>query len=134
MFERYGSLEGRVAGRCKGAAGFRLRHDVHDFCVRDGFMFNDNRAVQVLAALGGNVDALCAENALEPFVDGFPDLGDGVAADLVAQGFAGAAADDYNIAFFEMRRFDEFRGGFGGVRLDLHDNILVVNFVSNACH
>jgi hypothetical protein len=57
-----------------------------------------------------------------------------MATDLVAQGFAGTTADNYNIAFFQMRRFDKFRSGFGSVRLDLLDNVLVVNFVSNACH
>ena len=115
MFERYGSLEGRVAGRCEGASGFRLRHDVYDFCVRDCFVLDDDSPVQVFAALGGNVDSVCSEDALEAFVNGFADFGDGVTTDLVAQCFAGAATDNDDIAFFEVCRFDKFCGGVGGV-------------------
>ena len=115
MFERYGGFEGCVTGRREGAAGFWLRHDVYDFCVRDGFVLDDYGSVQVLAALGGNVDTLCTENALESFVDGFPDFGNGVAADLIAQGFACAASDDDYVAFFEMCRFDKLRGSNGCV-------------------
>ena len=115
MLECDGGLEICVAGRRKGASCFGLWDDVYDFCVRDGFVFDDDSSIQVLAALRCDINALSSENALDTFIDGFSDLGNGMATDLVAQGFAGAATDDYDIAFFEMGCFDEFRSGFGGV-------------------
>ena len=84
MFERYGSLEACVASCSEGTAGFGLWHDIHDFCIRDCFMFDDDCAVQVLTALGSDVDAVCTEDALESVVNGLADFRYGVAADLVA--------------------------------------------------
>ena len=84
MFERYGSLEACVASGSEGAASFGLWNDIHDFGVRDGLVFDDDGSVQVLAALGRDIDALRSENALKPFVNSFPDFRDGMATDLVA--------------------------------------------------
>ncbi len=76
-------LEACVAGRCKGATSLGLRHDVDDVDVRDRFLLDDDGAVQVFAALGRDVDPVCAENVLESFVNCLADFGDGMAADLV---------------------------------------------------
>jgi hypothetical protein len=57
-----------------------------------------------------------------------------VAPDLVSQSLAGAATDNDDVAFFEFRHFDKLCRDVHGIRLDLFNNILVVNFVSNSCH
>ena len=100
VLERYGSLEACVASGCEGATCLWLWYDVHDFCIRDSLMLDNDSAVQVLTALGRDVDALSAKDAVKAFVNRLADFRDGVATDLVTQGFAGAAADNDDVAFF----------------------------------
>ena len=57
-------FKGSVAGRCERATSLGLRNHVHDFSAWDCGMFNDNRTVQVFAALRCNVDAQRLENRL----------------------------------------------------------------------
>ena len=57
LLQRYGVAEAMIGGGGKGAAGLRLGHYIDDFPVGDSLMLHNQGAVQMLAALGGDVNA-----------------------------------------------------------------------------
>ena len=61
-------------------------------------MLHDQRTVQVLAALGGDVDAHGSKHAVESVENGLCDLGRGPAAHLMPHHLAGATAHHHNVA------------------------------------
>jgi hypothetical protein len=97
-------------------------------------MFDDNCAIQVLAALRRNVDAERLEYGLQAFKNCLADFGHGVAPDIVPERRTRAAADNHDIARRKARLFHKFHCGVFRVALNLFDKIFVVNFVSNASH
>ena len=92
-----------VVGRCgKGAARLGLGHHVADFREGDSLPLHDNGPVQVLAALGGQVDALGGQDLVQAVKNGLADLRAGMAAHLVAGHLAGGAAHHQNLALPQL--------------------------------
>mgnify|MGYP006991522564 CR=1 FL=1 len=89
----------------KGAACLGLGDDVHDVRVGHRFRFHDDGPVQVLAALGGQVDALLLQEAVDAVEDLNGGLRGGVGADLAAQHFTGGAAHDHDVPRLQACHF-----------------------------
>ena len=88
-----------VDGHREGTARVRLRYNVDNLGSRqEGFFFDDDRAVQMLAALRGKVDSLRFQYARHAFVDGCRRVDIRAFADPQSHHFTGAAADDQNVA------------------------------------
>jgi len=102
LFERHGMAERFVRGRRKRAARLGLRQDVDDLAVRHSLVLHDQRAVQMLAALGGKIHAHGRKYAGEPSEDGVRHLRRRPAADLMAHARARAAADDDDLSAAQM--------------------------------
>ena len=89
----------------EGAACLGLRNNVDDICKGNCRFFDDDRAVQMFAALCRDEDSLGGKYARKSLKDGFRGFGAGGASDLVTANLAGGTADDDDIAFFQLGDF-----------------------------
>lgn len=89
--------EGVVSGRGERAARLRLRDDIHNVCAGDGLALDDDGAVQVFAALRGQIQAVGHEHAVQDGKDLLGDLRTGVRADAAAADLARGASQSTTI-------------------------------------
>ena len=97
-------------------------------------MFHDDGAVQVLAALGGDVDAHRREHAVQSLEDGVGHLRRGPAAYLFAHDLAGAAAHHHDLAPAEPRGLCQLGGGVGRFLTHLSQKPFVFHVMHDTCH
>ena len=83
-------------------------------------MLHDQRPVQVLAALGGDIHTHGAEHAVQPVENGLAHLRRGPAAHPVAHHLAGAAAHHHDLSLVEP-------GGLG-------QQIGIFYLMNDSCH
>lgn len=95
-------LKGLVSGGCKGTAGFGLGNDIDQFRIRNGRLFNDDGTVQVLAALGGKINAACLCRFINSGKNSSGNIEVRIAADLISAYLGGRAADYKNLSFVEL--------------------------------
>ena len=115
FLEHDGLLKGAVGGGGKGAARLGLRHNAYLLRVRHGSALHADGAVEVLAALRREVDTLFVHrvvNAAEHSLGGFKA---GIVADHASRYLAGGAADNENIARFELCGGDNFLRRLSGL-------------------
>ena len=123
-----------VRGGGEGAARLGLGHHVDNFGVGHGLVLHDDGAVQMLAALGGDIDAHGPEHAVQPLEDGGGDLRCGPAAHLFAHHLAGAASYHHDLALMEPGRLGQLGCRIGRLLPHLFMQILLLQLMHNTCH
>ena len=73
-----------------------------------GLALNDDRTVQMLTALGGQIDALLLQWRQHARQHGSGSLHAGILADAPAHDLAAGAADHKNVPGLEMRSLQQF--------------------------
>ena len=112
-------LEAVIRRRGKRTACLRLGHHVADIRAGNGFGLHDDGPVQMLTALGSQIDALRLEGFLDPFINGLAQLRAGVAADFMTGDFAGGAAHHQDLALPQFCHLTNLQGGGLGLVPDL---------------
>ena len=100
-----GIFEMCVCRGSEGTACLGLGNNVNDICEGNCCFFDDDRAVQMFAALGCDEDSLGGKYARKSFEDSFCGFGAGSASDLMTANLAGGTADDDDVAFFQLGNF-----------------------------
>ena len=134
ILHRHGMAEGVIRSGGKGAAGLGLRLHIHDLGIRHGLMLHDERAVQMLAALGGDIDALGGKHAVQAVENGLRDFRRGPTAHPLADYLAGAAADHHDLPFVEVRLVHQLLGSLGRLALHLPKQIFLLQFMHDSGH
>ena len=134
LLQCHGMAEAVIGGGGKGAAGLGLGHHVDDLAIGDGLMLHDEGAVQMLAALGGDVDAHGSEHAVQALEDGIGHFGGGPTAHVVAHHLAGGAAHHHDLALVESGDLGQLTGGVGGFFLHLYQKVLILYVMNGSCH
>ena len=102
-----------IGGGRKGAARLGLWHHIDDLRAGNGLPLHDQRPVQVLAALGGHVNAHGGEYAVKPPENGVGSLRCGPASHLMPHHLAGAASDHYDLSLMQSGRLRQLPGRSG---------------------
>ena len=74
LFQHDGVLKMVISRSRKRSAGLRLGNDIYDILAGDGLRLDDNCAVQVLAALGGEIDPALRDRFIDSRKDGLRHL------------------------------------------------------------
>ena len=127
--------EGVVSGRGERAARLRLRDDIHNVCAGDGLALDDDGAVQMLAALRGQIQAVGREHAVQDGKDLLGDLRTGVRADAAAADLARGAANHDDLTGMQLCFFNQFFCGLFGLPADIlkHGWVLLSYGPQDAC-
>ena len=118
VFDRDGVRKRRVRRSGKRAARLGLGNDVDRLkAITHGrFFFQNNGAVEVLAALGGQVQAVLLRRCVQFVKNDFGRVRGRVRADFLPQHFAGRAAHDQNIPLPQMRGLEQRVDDGAGLR------------------
>ena len=123
-----------IGGGGKGAAGLRLGHYIDDFPVGDSLMLHNQGAVQMLAALSGDVNAHGSKYAAQSLKDSVCHLGCGPAAHIVSHYFAGGASNYHNLTLVQLGGFRQLTGGIGGFLSNLRQKVFIFYIMNGSCH
>ena len=134
LLQRHGMPERLVRGGGEGAARLGLGHYVDNFGVGHGLVLHDDGAVQMLTALGGDIDAHGPEHAVQPLKDGGGDLRRGPAAHLFAHYLAGAASYHHDLPLVELGRLGQLGRRIGRLPLNLFMQTLLLQLMHDTCH
>ena len=107
LLEHNRVVKGAVGGGGKGAACLGLRHHADLLGVRHSGTLHANGAVEVLAALRREINSLFLQDLVNTAENRFGCLQAGIVSDHAAGYLTGRAADDQNIAFFQVRGGDK---------------------------
>lgn len=116
MVER---LVGDGAERATRMIGLRDCVDLIEAIMFKAFLLDDQRAVQMLAALCGEEDPRRLQYRLGAFEQVRRHIHGRMGADLLAEHLAGRASDDENIAGGQMRRLKDFARRLRGLLSDM---------------
>ena len=127
--------EGVVSGRGERTARLRLRDDIHNVCAGNGLALDDDGAVQMLAALRGQIQAVGHEHAVQDGKDLLGDLRTGVRADAAAADLARGAANHDDLTRMQLCFFNQFFCGLFGLSADIlkHGWVLLSYGPQDAC-
>ena len=134
LLQRHGVAEAVIGGGGEGAAGLGLGLHVHDLRARHGLMLHDQRPVQMLAALGSDVDALGGKDTVQAIKNGLGDLRRGPAAHTLAHYLTGAAAHHNDLPLVQVRLVHQLLGSLGRLTLYLPKQILLLQFMHGSSH
>ena len=118
MFDQHGVLEGQISRRRERAAGLHLRHRRDNLIAEllRRFAFDDERAIEVLAALGREEKLLFFQQRQDAAQYGLCCFGGRALADALAHDLARRAADDDQPACRDLCRLQKLRHrGAGGL-------------------
>lgn len=119
LLQRHRMPEPMVGGRGKGATRLRLRHHVADFSLPHCFGLHNDGPVQMLTALGRQINSPGNENLLHPFIDGLPQFRAGITPHFMTGHLTGGTAHHQNLALAEFGCLTDLLGGGMGFFSDL---------------
>ena len=126
--------EAVIGGGGKGAARLGLGLHVHDLRTRHGFVFHNQRTVQMLAALRGDINALRGEYAAQSIENGLSDLRRGPTAHALAHHLAGAAAHHNDLPRVKVRLIHQLLSCLGRLVLHLPKQVFLFQFMHDTAH
>ena len=110
LLNKDGVVKALPAVRGPAAARVGLRNGRDDLIAVGlrGLALNDDRTVQMLTALGGQIDALLLQWRQHARQHGSGSLHAGILADVPAHDLAAGAADHKNVPGLKMRSLQQF--------------------------
>ena len=134
LLHRHRVAEGVIGGGGEGAARLGLGHHVDDVQLGYRLVLHDQRPVQVLAALGGDIHTHGAEHAVQPVENSLAHLRRGPAAHPAAHHLAGAAAHHHDLPLAQTGGLRQLPGGGGGLLPHLGQQIGIFYLMNDSCH